>query len=269
MIENDYLPPPEAAFARRVASWVVVLLAVYLTYSASHFLGRPDAAADFLAMLTRRLPVMIAQILPPAVFAGALGGCRILGERAAGSRASSPVSSPAGSRPGSPRRHWVFLAVLAVATYALPAVVVPMFATWTGSDWPSLASLLESARSARAAAEAASGYEARGHLRDAANALATLLVPMANAAFVPLAAVLGDLTGRLTCGLSIWFRYTTRWLSGGLLFATFWIPAAVAAEMVEYEAAWGGLLFVLPLCLPVAAAGILLARVRPDRGSAR
>lgn len=265
MTENDYLPHPEAEFAKRVASWVVVLLAVYLTYSASHFLGRADAAADFLAMLARRLPVMIAQILPPAVFAGALGGCGILGGRAAG----SDVSSPAGSRPGSPRRHWVFLAVLTVATYALPAVVVPMFATWTGSDWPSLASLLESAGSARAAAEAASGYEAGGHLRDAANALATLLVPMANAAFVPLAAVLGDLTGRLTCGLSIWPRYATRWLSGGLLFATFWIPAAVAAELVEYEAAWGGLLFVLPLSVPLAAAGILLARVRPDHGSAR
>jgi len=80
-----------------------------------------------------------------------------------------------------------------------------------------------------------------------------------------LAAVLGDLTGRLTTSLSTWSRYTTRWLAGGLLFAAFWIPVAMADELVGYYAAWGGLLFVLPLSVPLVAAGILFAVTRPDR----
>ena len=253
MIETKSRPQPESEFARRVATWVIVLLAVYLAYSATHFWGRPDAVADFFAMLARRLPVMVAQILPPAVFAGALSGCGIFG----------------GGPAGSPRRHWVLLAMLAMAAYALPSLVTPVFAKWTGSDWPFPTAVLESARSARAAAEAAIRNEAARHLRRAASALATLFVPMANAAFVLLAAVLGDLTGRSTRRLSTWPRYATRWLSGGLLFATFWIPAAVADELVRYDAVWGGLLFVLPICVPLAAAGILFAVVRPDRGSAR
>ena len=45
----------------------------------------------------------------------------------------------------------------------------------------------------------------------------------------------------------------------------FWIPVSVADELVQYDAAWGGLLFVLPLCVPSIAAGILFAFVRPDR----
>ena len=93
-------------------------------------------------------------------------------------------------------------------------------------------------------------------------------MPIANAAFVLLAAVLGDLTGRLTGRLSTWPRYAARWLSGGLLFATFWIPVAMADELVGHHGAWGGLLVVLPLCLPLVAAGILYAFIRPDRATA-
>ena len=54
-----------------------------------------------------------------------------------------------------------------------------------------------------------------------------------------------------------------------LFFAAFWIPVSVADELVAYQAAWEGLLFVLPLLVPTVAAGILFACVRPDRGSAR
>ena len=106
-------------------------------------------------------------------------------------------------------------------------------------------------RSARAAAEAATGNEAARHLRGAANDLATLIVPIANAAFVLVATVLGDLAGSSTGGLSNWTRYATRWLTGGVLFVAFWIPVAVADELVQYYAAWGGLLFVLPLLCAV------------------
>ena len=246
-------PKPESDFTRRVAIWVVVLLAVYLAYSATHFWGRPDAVSDFLEMVARRIPGMVVQILPPAVFAAALNGCGILGESSAGLR----------------RRRWILLAMLAVAAYALPSLVLPMFPRWTGADWPLPSALVHSVRSSQAAAEAATGNEAARYLRRAANDLGTLLVPVANAAFVLLAAVLGDLTGGLTRRMSTWPRYVTRWLSGGLLFAAFWIPVAIADELVGYQAAWGGLLFVLPLCLPLVAAGILYAFTRPDRGSAR
>ena len=253
MTETKSHPQPESGLARRIAIWVVVLLAVYLAYSATHFRGRADAVADFLSMVARGLPVMVAQILPPAVFAGALHGCGVFGGDSAGLR----------------RRHWIRLAMLAVAAYALPSLVLPMFAGWTGSDWPLPAALVHSARSAQAAAEAATGAEAARYLRRAADDLGTLLVPVANAAFVLLAAVLGDLTGRLTGGLSTWPRYVTRWLAGGLMFATFWIPVAMAEELVGYRGAWGGLLFVLPLCLPLVAAGMLYTFIGPDRSSAR
>ena len=253
MIETKSHPQPGSDFSRRIAIWVVVLLAVYLAYSATHFWGRPDAVADFLAMVARRLPVMVVQILPPAVFAGALNGCGIVG----------------GDSVGLQRRHWILLAMLAVAAYALPALLLPMFTRWTGADWPLPAALVHSARSAQAAAEAATGNEAARYSRRAASDLGTLLVPIANAAFVLLAAALGDLTGRLTGRLSTWPRYVTRWLSGGLLFATFWIPVTMADELVGHQGAWGGLLFVLPLCLPFVAAGILYAFTRPDRRFAR
>ena len=248
MTETRSHPQPESGFSRRIAIWVVVLLAVYLAYSATHFWGRPDAVPDFLALVVRRLPLIVVQILPAAVFAAALGGCGIIFGSA-----------------GAAARPWILLATLALAAYALPALVWPAFAHWTGADWPLPAALLDSVRSARAAAEAATGNEAARHLRGAANDLATLIVPIANAAFVLLAAVLGDLAGRSTGGLSTWTRYATRWLTGGVLFVAFWIPVAVAGELVQYHAAWGGLLFVLPLCVPSIAAGILFALVRPGR----
>ena len=244
-------PNRESEFARRVAWWVGALLAVFLAYSATHFWGRLDPVARFLAMLARNLPGFVALVLPPAVFAGALNGCGHFG----------------GHRAGSPRHGWIFLVMLSLAAYALGALVEPMFARWTGSDMAFPATLLRSATSARAAAEAATGSEAARHLRRAARDLGPLYVPIANAALVLVAAVLGDLTGRLTRAMSMWPRYVTRWLAGGLLVAVFWIPAILADELVAYHAAWGGLLLVLPLCLPLVSAVILFAIARPDRGS--
>jgi len=253
MTQMKLRPEPASSFARRIAIWVVVLLTVYLAYSATHFWGRPDAVADFLTMGVGRLPLMVVQILPPAVFAGALGGSGIFG----------------GVSAGAQRRPRILLTMLALAAYSLPALVWPVFAPLTGADWPFPAALVDSARAAQTAAEATTGNEAARYLRRAASDLGTLIVPFANAAFVVLAAVLGDLTGRLTGRLSTWNRYATRWLSGGLLFAAFWIPVAIADELVGYQAAWAGLLFVLPLSVPTVAAGMLFACVRPDRGSAR
>ena len=243
----------QSEFSRRVGSWAVALLTVYLAYSATHFWGRPDPVAGFLAMLATNLPGLVALVLPPAVFAGALSGCGLLG----------------GDRTEPLRRYWILLVMLSLATYTLGALVEPMLAKWTASDWAFPSSLLRSARSARAAAEAATGSEAARHLRGAARHLVRLYVPIANAAFVIVAAVLGDLTGRLTREMTTWPRYATRWLAGGLLVAAFWIPAQLANELVAYYAAWGNLLLLLPLCLPLVSAGILFAIIRPDRGSVR
>ena len=246
-------PNRKSEFPRRVAWWVGALLAVFLAYSATHFWGRPDPVARFLAMLARNLPGFVALVLPPAVFAGALNGCGLFG----------------GDRAGSPRRYWIFLVMLSLTAYALGALVEPVFARWTGSDMAFPATLLRSATSALAAAEAATGSEAARYLRRAARDLGPLYVPIANAALVLVAAVLGDLTGRLTREMSTWPRFVTRWLAGGLLVAAFWIPAILADELVAYYAAWGGLLLVLPLCLPLLSAVVLFAVTRPDRGPAR
>lgn len=240
-------------FPRRVGYWTAALLAVFLTYSATHFWGRPDPIVGFLAMLTRNLPGYVALVLPPAVFAAALSGQGLFG----------------GGRVTSPLHYWTFLVVLSVGAYALGALVEPMFGTWTGSDAALPSSLLRSAQAARATAETATGTEAAQQLRRAGRDFTELYVPVANAAFVIVAGALGDLTGRLTRGMSTWPRYVTRWLAGALLVAGFWIPAILADELVAYDAAWEGLLLALPLCLPLVLAVVLFAVIRPSRGLAR
>jgi len=130
MTDTKSHPKPESGFSRRVVIWVVFLLAVYLAYSATHFSGRPDAVADFLAMVARRLPIMVVQILPSAVFAGALNGCAIFSADSAGWQ----------------RRHWILLAMLAMVAYALPSLLIPILTT--GDDWPLPSALVDSARSA-------------------------------------------------------------------------------------------------------------------------
>ena len=253
MITSNLHRKPPSGFAGRLGFWVValvVLLASYQVISASHFWGRPDAIERLLAMVLRNLPVGLGQILPPAVFAAALTGPAHIGE------------------PGIPSstRHWVFLGTLSLAAYVLVALVEPLLAPVTGSDWQFPPSLLHAAESARAAAEEATGREARSHMRDAASALAGLVVPIANAAFVVVAGVLGDLAGRLTHGLSDWPRYVARWLSGGFLFAAFWIPLDIAAELVAYQGASASLLFVLPLSVPLLSVVVLFFVVRTGRG---
>ena len=204
-------------------------------------------------MLTRNLPGYVALVLPPAVFAAALNGPGLV----------------CGGRVTSIPHYWTILAVLSVGAYALVALVEPIFSTWTGSDAALPSSLLRSAKAARAAAEAATGSEAARQLRRAGRDFTELYVPISNAAFVVVAGALGDMTGRLTRAMSTWLRYVTRWLSGGLLVAAFWIPAILADELVAYDAAWEGLLLVLPLCLPLVIAVILSAVIRPSRGPTR
>lgn len=249
MIDTYLYRRPEHGFVGRVALWILALLAVYVAYSATTFRGQPDPVERLFAMLFQRLPTMLAQILPPAVFAAAL---------------TMPAAS-AERGTGRHPRYWTLLGALSLATYVLAALVDPLFAQATGSDWQFPPGLLHAAESTRTAAEQATGREAASLLRRAAGEFANLLVPIANAAFVLLAGVLGDLTGRLTLGLSAWPRYVARWLSGGALFAAFWISADIAHELVAYHWASPSLLFVLPLAVPLLSIAVLTLVVRSAR----
>lgn len=232
---------------RRAGQWVAALLAVFVVYSATHFWGQPNPVMRFLGMLAEDLPGFVALVLPPAVFASAMHDFGVIGRDGT----------------GSARHNWAQLFGLSLAAYGFGALVEPMLAGWTGSDWGFPASLIHAARAEQAAAEAASGAEAARHLRRAGNVLVQIYVPIANAAFVIVAAALGESTGRLTRAMSSWSRYAARWLAGGLLMIAFWIPAILASELVAYNGAWEGLLLLLPLCLPLGLAGILTGVARP------
>ncbi len=250
MTDLDSRAAVKSGLAGRVGWWLVALLAVYVAYSATLFRGRPDAVADFLAIVVANLHGTIAMLIPPAVFAGALAGCGLCG----------------GGGEGAARGDWRLVLWISLGAYLLGALVDPVLARWTGSDWTFPPSLLRSAEVAREAAEAAKGSEARNHSRDAAYDLARFFIPIANAAFVWVAAALGERTGRLTRALSPWPRYSVRWLAGGLILVSFWIPARMADELVTFWSAWGGLLLVMPLFLPLVVTAILFAIARPGRG---
>lgn len=241
------------AFLRRAGYWAAALLAVFVAYSATHFWGQPNPVARFLAMLAENLPGFAALVLPPAVFAGAMRGCGLFD----------------GTRTNAPVRSWGLLLGLSWVAYALGALVEPMLAAWTGSDWQFPVALLEAARGEQAGAEAAMGNLAARHLRRAGNYLVQLYVPIANAAFVIVAAALGEITGLMTRAVSLWYRFAARWLAGGLLVSAFWISVILTSELVAYQGAWEGLLLVLPLCLPLLLAGILIGVLWPKCRVAR
>ncbi len=235
-------------FLLRAGQWVAALLTVFVVYSATHFWGQANPVSRFLGMLVENLPGFVALVLPPAVFASAMHDFGLIGRDGT----------------GSARRNWALLFGLSLAAYGFGALVEPMLAGWTGSDWGFPASMFHAARAEQAAAETASGAEAARHLRRAGIVLVQIYVPIANAAFAIVAAVLGESTGRLTRAMSSWSRYAARWLAGGLLMIAFWLPAILASELVSYNGAWEGLLLLFPLCLPLVLAGILTVVARPQ-----
>ena len=249
MISNDLHRRQQHGFARRLAFWIAVLLAVYVAYSATTFRGQPDAVVRFFAMLLERLPAMLAQILPPAVFAAAL---------------TRPVASVGLDTFANPS-YWIRLGALSLMTYVLAAFVSPLVAQAFGSDGQFPLAALHAAESAREAAAQTTGREAASLLRRAAADYAVFFVAFSNAVFVVLAGVLGDLVGRLTVGLSDWPRYALRWLSGGILFAAFWISTDIAHELVAYYEVSPSLLLVVPLSVPLLLIAILIVAVRRGR----
>ena len=249
MISNYLHGTQQRGFSGRLAFWIAALLAVYVAYSATTFRGQPDAVVRFFAMLLERLPAMLAQILPPAVFAAAV---------------TSFATSFGPGRRASPH-YWIRLGALSLTTYALAAFISPLVAQALGADGQFPLAALHAAESAREAAAQTTGREAASLLRQAAADYAVFLVAISNAIFVVLTGVLGDLAGRLTLGLSDWPRYAARWLSGGILFGAFWISTDIAYELVAYYRASASLLLVVPLCVPLLLIAILIVAVRRGR----
>lgn len=249
MISNDLHRRQQHGFARRLAFWIAALLAVYVTYSATTFRGQPDAVLRFFAMFLERLPTMLAQILPPAVFAAAV---------------TRPAASFGPGRHASPR-YWTRLGALSLATYMIAAFVSPLVAQAFGSDGQFPFAALHAAESGREAAAQATGREAASLLRRAATDYAVFLVAISNAVFVVLAGVLGDLAGRLTLGLSDWPRYALRWLLGGILFVAFWISTDMAHELVAYYEVSPSLLLVVPVSVPLLLIAVLIVVLRRGR----
>ena len=153
-------------FLRHVGFWVLVLVAIYVVYVLVDVTFWPDR--DHLHELAPRLPFLVGQILPIAVFA-----------------ATSGRSGLFGGFDGGGRSHlWIAVALLAGAAYAITALVDPLLSPFTGSDALFPPSLDQAAEAARDAARNSTGPEAEAYLREAGGYLMRLVVPFATAAIV-------------------------------------------------------------------------------------
>lgn len=163
------------AFLRHVGFWATLLVAIYVVYVLVDVTFWPGR--DRLPELAARLPFIVGQILPVAVFAAASGRSGLFG-----------------FGHGRSRRHlWIAVAVVAGAAYAMIALVEPLLAPFTGSDALFPASLDRAAEAARDAAQGATGSESKAYLREAGGYLMRLVVPYTTAALVFVAAGLGSL----------------------------------------------------------------------------
>ena len=102
-------------FLRHVAFWVLLLVAVFVVYVLVDVTFWPGR--DHLPELVARLPFLVGQILPVAVFAATSGRSSLFGGT---------------GRPGRPHL-WIAVAVLAGAAYAILALVDPLLAPFTGT----------------------------------------------------------------------------------------------------------------------------------------
>ena len=245
MRPNRPILEPKPDFPGLVGRWVLAFSVLYVAYYVVGFIGRPVPASRVLLLLVGSGPLALTLIIPPSVFAAALHRFDPSGRESRG--------------------HWVWLGMLSLVAYVIPAFVEPLLAVWTGSDWLFPAELLREAREASTAAQEAVGRNATRHLRQAGTHWASLIVPVAMSILVVLAALLGARIGQATKEMGIWSRYVARWLSGGALVAAFWVPLSLADELVVYRSAPAVLLFLMPLAIPLLAV-LVFAIVRSARG---
>ncbi len=175
-----HIPPIRSGlgFLRHVGFWVVVPVGVFVAYVAVDAAFWP--ARDRLSQLAARLPFVVAQIIPVAVFAATTGRSALFG----------------GGDGGKPRSHlWIAVALVAGAAYATLALVDPFLAPFTGSDALFPRSLDRAADVAREAARITTGPQSEAQLREAGGYLMQLVVPFTTAAMVFAAAGLGSFVG--------------------------------------------------------------------------
>ncbi len=219
-------------FLRHVGFWVLVPLATYVAYVLIDVVLRPDPAR--LPELAARLPFIVGQILPVAVFA-----------------ATSGRSGLFGGFDGESRHHlWVAVALVAGAAYAILALPEPILAPFTGSDALFPPGLDQAAEIAREAARNTSGPESEALLREAGGYLMRLVVPFATAAMVFVAAALGSLVS-----VAIREIPQVRCVAGGILAGFYWGSLGIAEELavrIDLSAiALFALLMTMPLVMPL------------------
>ena len=226
-----------AGFLRHVGFWVVVPLATYVAYVLIDVALRPNP--DRLPELVARLPFIVGQILPVAVFA-----------------ATSGRSGLFGGYDRENRHHlWIAVALVAGAAYTMLALVDPLLAPYTGSDALFPAALDRAAEVAGEAARSATGEEAETYLREAGGHLMRLVVPFSTAAMVFVAAGLGSFVG-----IAIREIPYVRGLAGGMFSGCCWGPLPIAetfADNLDLSAiALFALILSIHLSLPLLIAAI-------------
>lgn len=225
---------------RHVGFWVLLPLAIYVAYVLIDVALRPNP--DRLPELVARLPFIVGQILPVAVFA-----------------ATSGRSGLFGGHDRESRHHlWIAVALLAGAAYATIALVEPLLAPFTGSDALFPPALDRAAEAAGEGARNATGEESETYLREAGQYLIRLVEPFATAAMVFVAAGLGSLVS-----IAIREIPQVRCVAGGILAGFYWGSLGIADELavrIELPAvALFALLLAMPLVMPLLIFAVVAA----------
>lgn len=218
-------------FLRHVGFWVLLLVAIFVVYVLVDVTLWPGR--DQLPELAAKLPFLVGQILPVAVFAATSGRSGLFGGL------------------GRRGRHhlWIAVAMLGGAAYAMLALADPLLAPITGSDALFPSSLAEAAETARGAARTTTGTESEAYLREAGGYLMAVVVPFATAAIVLVAAGLGSLVGIAARDVPF-----IRCVAGGIFSGACWgtLPIADAlADNLELSApGLFGVILAIHLAVP-------------------
>ena len=263
---------------RHVGFWILVLLAVYVVYVLVDVALRPNP--DRLPELAARLPFIVGQIIPVAVFAATTGHSGLFAR---------------GNSVPSRSNRWIGVVLLAGAAYAVMAWADPLLAPITGSEALFPADLNRALEAARDAAGSTSGEISEAHSEEAGRYLLQLVLPFATAAIVVVAALLGSWGCRV---LGHWeadvgdpalvvrpddpalvvrfvtsLRDTFRWLVGGFYAGACWGPLLIADLFASTPGVSAAALFALLLAahlvLPLGVTAFLAVAFWLDNRKSR
>lgn len=224
MSENTPTMRSAPGILRHVGFWILVLLAVYVVYVVVDVALRPNP--NRLPELAARLPFIVGQIIPVAVFAATTGRSGLFAR---------------GKGVPSRSNRWIGVALLAGAAYAVMAWADPLLAPLTGSDALFPADLDRALEAARDAAGRTSGEVSAAHSDEAGRYLLQLVLPFTTAAIVLVAALLGSWGCRVLGHRELdpddpahvvrfvtSLRDTFRWWVGGIYAGACWGPLPIA-----------------------------------------